>query len=179
MSPTRRVLVLVNVMMLLAWLALDMTVYHALPDTIATHFGASGRANGFAPRSLGSWFGLWGISTAMSVMLLAIGQWVHRRPDIINMPCKTELLGLDQSRRRPLLEEIAVWTSAMSFSCVLLFAAIHYDVWRMATSGQRGLSWVTGVAIALCMVGQFAGTSIWYLQFERRVLEAAKQHDLT
>jgi uncharacterized membrane protein len=170
MSVTRRFALLLTIGLTIAWVVMTIVVYAELPATLATHFGPDGRANQFADKSISSWFMLTIIGVATTVLTLSLAQLTHAKPELYNIPGKIELLSLPRERQSPFLEEMALWMTLMSLSMVILFAAIQYDMWRVAVSSQRGLSAVSVTAMVVSLGGLTLGTPIWLVGFRRRVV---------
>ena len=137
MSQTRRFVFLFTIAIVVVWVALAIAAYDHLPDTIATHFGASGAADGFSKRSIFSWFGLTAIGVATTAMVLGIAQFTHAKPSMYNIPGKEKLLALPKDVQAPLLEQLAMWMTLLALSMVILFAAMQYDTWRVATTSRK------------------------------------------
>ena len=173
MSNARRILILLTVAFLLFWMVLAVSAYDRLPAMIATHFGGSGRVDGFTRRSLGSWFHLPVFGAVLTVVCSVTAQLILAKPSLWNFEGKPQLLSLPAASQRLLFEDVAVWLTAVGSSVTLLFAAIHYDVWRVAMHNQHGLSIVSGSAIALSLGGLAFGTPLWMMRFNRRVMDAA------
>lgn len=173
MSPVRRFLTLLTVAILTVWVTLAVVAYDNLPATLATHFGPNGRADGFATKSIGSWFLLTMVGVSSSIMILALAQMAHTKPDIFNVPGKLTLLSLPSPVQSPFLEQLAIWMTALGASMGLMFAAIQYDMYRVASTAQRGLSLVTWFTMAIALGGNLIATPIWLFRFRRDLLAAA------
>ena len=173
MSPVRRFLTLFTVAILIIWVTLAIIAYDSLPATLAMHFGPSGRADGFATKSIGSWFMLTMVGVSTSIMILVLAQMAHTKPDIFNVPGKLTLLSLPPHTQSPFLEQLAIWMTTLSASMVLVFAAIQYDMYSVAGSAQRGLSPDTWLTMAIALGGNLIATPIWLFRFRRAVLATA------
>jgi len=173
MTSARRFVVLFTLVVLVAWLVMAVVVYDALPGQIPTHFGPSGAADAFATRSVGSWFALPALGAGVTALLLWLAQVVHRKPSLFNMPGKEQMLALTIEKQQPLLDQIAMFTTLIATSTLLLFVAIHYDSWRVAMSAQRGLSAVSFTAMALSVSGMTFGIPLWMVRFQRDVQAAS------
>lgn len=147
--------------------------YPSLPETLATHFGPSGLAGGFATKSVGSWFMLTMVGMSKSIMILVLAPMAHTKPDIFNVPGKLTLLSLPPDAQSPFLEQLAIWMTTLGASMVLLFAAIQYDMYSVAGSAQRGLSPVTWLTLAIALGGNLIAPPIWLFRFRRDVLATA------
>jgi uncharacterized membrane protein len=137
MSAPRRFIVIFTVALLLTWITLAIVAFGQLPDRIPMHFGPSGEADSYADKSVLSWFGLPLVGVITTLMLLGLAHATHRHPTIFNMPAKEQLLDLPTEAQQPFLEEIAIFMSLMATSVVLLFAAIQYDSWRVASASSK------------------------------------------
>ena len=173
MTSARLWVVLFNVVVVIVWLVMAVVVYDALPMSIPTHFGASGAADAYATRSIATWFALPAIGATLTVLLLWLAHVVHRKPSLLNMPGKEQLLALAVDKQQPLLGQVAMFMSLLATSTLLLFVAIHYDSWRVAMSAQRGLSAVSWTALALSIGGMTIGIPLWMVRFQRDVKAAS------
>ena len=173
MSFLRRILLLAIIALVLVWVTLAMVVYGDLPATLATHFGPDGRADQFSEKSIGSWFVLTIIGVCTTAFLLVTAQRADSRPEMFNIPGKAALLSLPRDLQAPFLEELATWMTGLSLVVIVQFAAIQYDMWRVATSSQRGLSLVSWSAMGIGFGGFMLGTIVWMVYFRRAVVAAA------
>ena len=57
----------VNIVLLLCMIGAALAVWPDLPDRIPVHFGIDGRPDGWAEKSLTSWFLLPGVAVALTV----------------------------------------------------------------------------------------------------------------
>lgn len=172
MSTFRRFIVLLNVAFMVAWVAFAVAAYDKLPARIPTHFGPSGAADAFSDRSIASWFAMTTIGICVTLLTLGLAQITQRRPSLYNIPGKEDLLSLPTEEQRPYLEQVALFMTLVSSTVVAIFAAIQYDMWKVATSDQQGLSYVSWSAIALCIGGTMLGTPFWLVRFQSRVAAA-------
>lgn len=169
MSQSRGLLLAFTIAMAVAWVAFTVVTYNTLPDTYATHFGLGGQANGFSKRSILSWFDLTFIGVASTALLLGLAQYALRKPAILNFPGKEKLLALPKDVQEPLLEQVAIWLTIVALSMVLLFSAIQYDIWRVATTEQSGLSLVSWIMLGWMLFGSTILIPIWLIRFERKI----------
>ena len=172
MSAARRFLVLLDIALMLAWITMAIVVYDRLPASIPTHFGPSGAADAFADRSIGSWFALTTIGVCVTSMVLGLAHIAHRRPAMYNVPGKEEMLSLPQDARRPFVEQLAMFMTVVATGVMLLFAAIQFDMWRVATTDQRGLSAVSWSVMGVFFCGMLLGLPVWLMRFQRGVSAA-------
>jgi uncharacterized membrane protein len=169
MSPSRRVLVALTIAIVVAWVAFAVMTYNQLPDTIATHFGAGGQPDGFSQRSIVSWFGLTFIGVSTTALVLGLAQYAHAKPDMFNIPGKDKLLALPKDAQVPLVEQLAMWLTIMALSLVLLFGALQYDMWRVATTSRTELSYLSWTMLAWTILGSMILMPIWIFRFERKI----------
>lgn len=172
MSATRRFIALLDLAILIAWIAFAVAVYDQLPEQIPTHFGPSGSADAFASRSIGSWFAMPAIGVSVTLLMLGISQLTRNRPDLLNVPGKNELLALPPREQHPFVEQLATLMTLTATSVLLIFAAMHYDMWRTAIGEQRGLSIVSWTVIGVDLGVFLIGLPLWMAQFKRGVTAA-------
>lgn len=173
MSTTRRLVTIVTVFALVVWVALAIAAYDRLPETIATHFSGSGSPDGFSQRSIMSWFALTIIGVFTTGMILGIAQLTHAHPSMYNVPGKEKLLALPPEAQTPLLEQLATWMALLALSIVMLLGAIQYDMWRVATMDQQGLSALSWWALGIDVVGFFVLMPLFLMRFSANVNKAA------
>lgn len=175
MSAVRRFIVLLDIALLIAWIALAIAVYDQLPQQIPTHFGPSGAADAWDSRTIANWLALPAIGVGATLLMLGMAQLSFNRPSMYNVPGKDALLALSPEQQRPFIEQLAMFMTFIGTSVLLLFMAIHYDTWRTAMGDQRGMSMVSWAAIALCLGTAIIALPIWMLQFKRNVSAAHAQ----
>jgi uncharacterized membrane protein len=103
----------------------------SLPDIVAAHFGASGRANGFMPRVAYVWLML-GIVALVPLLLALIPIQAIRNPDArINLPNREYWLAPE--RRAATIEYLS--RQAVRFSTMLL-AFLCYAHWLVVRAND-------------------------------------------
>jgi len=95
----------------------------SLPETVATHFGSGGRANGFMTRT-GYQLFYCSFIVFMTVVVYVATTWLPtRHPTLINVPNRA--YWLDPARRDAALRAIRTFGVALAIALVVLLVAIH------------------------------------------------------
>jgi uncharacterized membrane protein len=133
-------------------------VWDSLPPVMASHFGPSGRPDGFMDR--GAFFAVFGIVAGVTFSLLLALRWVLPRvpADFINMPNKDYWLAPE--RRRESLSRLSDWMDgfAVLTAAFLLFVlelTLRANVSRTSLANAPLLAGLAGyflVTIALLIV---------------------------
>lgn len=118
-----------------------LVLFPSLPETIPTHFGPSGEADGWGPR--GTIFGL----LAISAVVVGGMTVLSRYPRTFNYLQVITEANAQQAYREG--ERTIVWTTA---SCALLFASITFASVFQVNLGLWFLPGALGV-LASCVIG--------------------------
>jgi uncharacterized membrane protein len=113
--------------LLAAAIAAGVVQYPHLPATLPIHFDASGRANGFAPKSIVAAFGV--VFVQVVVTLVTIGAawvWLRSRPD------------LDPGRPADDARWHRAWTGRMARATLVLVACLNVTFFLIDWSVWRG-----------------------------------------
>jgi uncharacterized membrane protein len=123
---------LLNVLLLLALWGGALWYWGTLPERVPTHFDARGLPDAWGAKGFASWFLLPTIALA-TVSLMYVSVWlVRRRPTLLNIPRKKELLELSAADQAPVLRVVAATLEAMTAGIVLIFCAIQLATYRAA-----------------------------------------------
>jgi serine/threonine-protein kinase len=142
-------------------------VYAALPATMASHFGADGRPNGFMSRD--QFFGSFAAFGGGAVLLLLAIPWLARAvpPSLINIPNRAYWLAPERIAR--VHEKLGAWSAWYAAGMTAFMVAVLELVLR-ANLARRPLDNAPMVAlIALVFAG--SGVSIVALVRSFRVPE--------
>jgi len=136
----------------------------ALPPTVASHFDASGVANGFMPRS--SYLGLMLIVTLGVPLLIAITGAIasHLPARLVNVPHRDYWLA--EERRATTVATLATMSTSFASALLVFLCFVHWLVLR-ANAGQppRFDSSLFLVGLVAFMVVTFGGLAILVLRF--------------
>ena len=97
-----------------------------LPDKVATHFGAGGRANGWMSRVEYAW-----MMTAL-VLAMPLAVWLvlailpRRWPRLVNLPHRDYWLAPE--RREATLDRLAILGATIALACVALLVFMHVEI---------------------------------------------------
>jgi len=124
-----------------------------LPDTVASHFDASGRADGSMAKTpffalLGGVFGL------IALVTFGMGAWLSRIPDgLINLPHREHWLAPE--RRAESLAWLNAWLQEVGILTLALIAGmLHLTIQANLDEGGRlvGFGWWLGGYVALLVL---------------------------
>lgn len=138
-----------------------------LPERIPMHFDSGGRPDGWAAKSVGSWFLLPALGTLWVLLLLAISRWVERlagsHPKWCNLPRKKLFVALSPAGRSSALQPTRRFLLGLGALVVLLFGWIVEGSARVAVGRWTELpSWPLFLflgAVVVLLVGFVAATS--------------------
>lgn len=153
---TARAVHLVNLIFLVAWFAIAITIWPTLPEQLPIHFGVTGQADAWVAKSVFSWFGLPFLAFAMSVGIAGVGLLARGSPDLVNVPDKERFLRLSEDRRAAIIQRFVRTLAITGLLCSLMFAALHAGVYHTASGRATGLPWYTNAVMAAAVVGMIA-----------------------
>ena len=133
-----------------------------LPERIASHFGASGEANGYMDRS--SFLTLHGfLAVFLTLMISGVSFLLPSLPnESINLPNKAYFLAPE--RRRETLDYLISRMMVFNSATLLLITAIFQVVYEANIQGKNSIGWTP-----LLLVGAFLiYTTIWSIGLIRR-----------
>lgn len=118
-----RIAPIVLALVVAAAVAIVVGTSSSLPETVATHFGSGGRANGFMTRT-GYQLFYCGLIVFMTFVVYAATAWLPaRRPDLISIPNRAHWL--DPARREAALAGLRIFGVALAVALVALFVGVH------------------------------------------------------
>ena len=142
-----RVLEAIAIGALVYGIVVVLQAWSTLPDTIPTHFDASGNADGFGPKGM-----IW-LLPSISVVLVPAMLFLRRFPWLSNTPVKITDENAEQQYTL-IVRLLSVLAGVIS----LLFLALLYDTIAIAGGGTSFLgSWFMPVFIV-----PIVGTLLWY-----------------
>jgi uncharacterized membrane protein len=133
--------------------------YPRLPDRYPIHFDASGTPDGWASKSVGTWFLLPLVSLVMTglMMGLALGginAMARHTPGLINIPRKDEFLRLSPEERVRVLGPMSVFLLMVGAMEGGLFLWLVEGIGRVATGAAQTLSpWAVFVFVGVVLTG--------------------------
>jgi len=133
MSLLTRILLVSTILVVVALLAFSATVYADLPIRIPTHFDAAGIPDGFGARS--SWWVLPAISVASAALLIGLALLLPRRPDLLNLPSKQEILALPRDAQIAVLRQAQPGLLMLGLMTAGVFLFLQYAKWEV-TQGR-------------------------------------------
>lgn len=136
MSILTRFLLVCTVLVVIGTFGFAAMVYPDLPARIPTHFNADGVADGFGPRS--NWWFLPGMSLASSVLLIGVVVMIPRRPDLLNLPSKPQILALPPAAQRAVVRQAQPGMMMLGFFTVAMSAYLLYASWTVAMGRAAG-----------------------------------------
>jgi uncharacterized membrane protein len=135
MSVPTRILLAITVLVIAALLIFSATVYGDLPARIPTHFNAAGIPDGFGPRN--RWWLLPAISVVSAVVTVGISLMLPSRPDLLNVPSKSEILALPPAAQAAVVRQAQPGLMGLSLMVAGVFLFLQYATWQVAL-GRAG-----------------------------------------
>src|SRR5688572_16048164 len=136
--------------------------YPRLPDTVASHFGASGRPDGWSSKET---YGIIIIAIAglLTLMFLAIGPFVRRLPnDMINFPNRDYWLAPE--RRDASFAVLARLLHMIGIATLALLIGVNQLVFNANLNPPASL----GTAAWVLLGAYLAFVSLWTIRLFRR-----------
>lgn len=135
----------------------------ALPDRVASHFGAAGLANGYMTRAGYRWFMLFFMLGFPAFVTLAIG-WLPRLiPQYTNIPNRDYWLAPE--RRAQVFDFLTI--HALWFGCLLLLflCSVH---WLVIQANARQPPQLANGSFVLALGAFLLGMATWAIMLMRR-----------
>lgn len=145
MSVPTRILLASTILVVAVHLAFSATVYGDLPARIPTHFNAAGVPDGFGARS--SWWLLPTISVASAALMIGVALVLPRRPDLLNLPNKQEILALPRDAQVAVVRQAQPGLLMLSLMVAGVFLFVQYAIWEV-TQGRTA----TGIGNLILIV---------------------------
>ena len=163
---------LVNVLLVAALWIGSAIVWPDLPGQIPRHIGADGVTT-WRSTSPWSWFLLPALATAVVILLHAMQRLTVRRPGLLNIPGKEELLALPPERQAPVIARANDMMEGTITVMLLIFGAVQAGLWHAAHGGSSQTVLVVVLPLALLSTPLVLG--IWlpriHSELERQVRE--------
>lgn len=111
--------------------------YPRIPDRFPIHFDLAGTPDGWANKSIATWFMLPGCATGISVLLVLIG-WVlipllaAHSPEFINIPNKARFLKLSADDRVRTMQPMTSLLTLVAALVTMLFGSLLEQTARVA-----------------------------------------------
>lgn len=141
----------VNLVLVVAMAGLALWAWPRLPDTIPVHFGIDGRPDGWADRSLASWFLLPGVALALTALMGAFRVLIRRYPRMVNLPDRTKLSELPEAAREPVLEMLSGFLAMVQAEMLVIFGLIQLASYRAAMGEPSQGTMVLVLILAVAM----------------------------
>jgi uncharacterized membrane protein len=136
--------------------------YPALPERVASHFGADGRADGWMSKSALAAFQLW-LTGGLALLFLGLGSLIKALPpSTINVPNPGYWLA--PSRQAATIGVIRSELARFGCALMVFFLGIQEATLRANIDQTFRL----GPLFPLCMVAFLGFTMIWVVGFYRR-----------
>lgn len=116
------------------WLG-SAAAWPALPDPVPSRV-SGGEIVAWADKSASSWFLLPALATALLLLVIVVTRLASRRPALLNIPGKEQLLALPPARQAPVLAEAAGLIDGSSALMMAVFGAAQYARWHVANGGS-------------------------------------------
>jgi len=133
MSVPTRILLTSTILVVAAHLLFSATVYGDLPARIPTHFNAAGVPDGFGARS--SWWLMPMINLASAALTIGVTLALPRRPDLLNLPGKQEILALPRDAQVAVVRQAQPGLLMLSLMVAGVFLFLQYATWEV-TQGR-------------------------------------------
>lgn len=160
-----------NWMLLLLHGAVAVLAWSTLPRRIPVHFDFGGALDAWARTSLVSWFGLWVIAVALSILLHVVS--THGSLELWNMPEKERFLRLTAQQRAPVLELLHSFMAEAAICCTTALSALHLGLYLVARGYADRLPWFITSVMYGAVVLLLVSTVPWSRAVRRAVLNAA------
>jgi uncharacterized membrane protein len=151
MSLLTRLLLTSTILVVVALLAFSASVYADLPARIPTHFDAAGIPDGFGARS--NWWILPTISVASATLLIGVALLLPRRPDLLNLPSKREILALPRAAQIAVVRQAQPGLLMLGLMTAGVFLFLQYATWE-ATQGRSATG--MGSLVLILPIGSIA-----------------------
>ena len=148
--------------------------YPRLPDRIPIHFNMAGTPDGWAAKSVATWFLLPSLATLLALALLGAGlvmipALARHKPQSINIPSKERFLALDADARAAAIAPVGAF---MLFEATLLCGLF---LWVVETSGKVATGAATTAQpwpVAIVLVGSAIGVPAMLIAMMRSIERA-------
>ncbi len=133
--------------------------YPRLPDRYPIHFDMSGTPDGWASKSVATWFLLPLVSLVMTALMMGLGlgginAMARHTPGLINIPRKDEFLRLSPEERVRVLGPMSVFLLLVGAMEGGLFLWLVEGIGRVATGATQMLSpWAVFVFVGVVLTG--------------------------
>lgn len=120
--------------------AFAMATYDHLPLRIPVHFDGAGAADGWAAKSLGSWFAGWLLPAVIGTLFGWIALRIDRFPvRYLSMPRREEFASLPAERRARVLAVVAFHLLVETGTIMAFFFALHVSCALASLGAISGL----------------------------------------
>jgi uncharacterized membrane protein len=148
--------------------------YPRLPDRIPIHFNMAGTPDGWAAKSIATWFLNPSLATLLALALTGAGlvmipALARRKPQLINIPSKERFLALDADARAAAVAPVGTF---MLFEATLLCGLF---LWIVETSGRVATGAATAAQpwpVAIVLVGSSVGVPAMLIAMMRSIERA-------
>ena len=128
---------LLYTLLLTYWAACFMW-YRKLPDRYPIHFNLRGQPDGWSEGASG-WFLLPIVATATLLLLMLVGKWARRAPQLWNIPDKKRFLALSPAQRAPIMEVLDRILDLAGIYTLVVIIACQWAIYRSALSARPEL----------------------------------------
>ena len=136
MSVLTRILLALTVGVVIALLVFSASVYGDLPARIPTHFNASGTPDGFGARS--NWWLLPIVCVVSTILSTGVALLVPRRPDLLNLPSKPEILALPPAAQQAVVRQAQPGLLLLGLMVSGVMAFLQYGAWQVTQGHGSG-----------------------------------------
>lgn len=141
-----------NALLLAGLVGLSYYVFPELPERIPQHFGMDGAPDRWSERTLLSWMLLPLMGAATATMLYAVGLYLPRHPESLNMPDRKKLLELPRELQSYVLEAAVNMVHVTTLGLLVMFCSMQYGAWESARTGARSSALVAGVILGVAVM---------------------------
>lgn len=162
----------VNLLLILGMMGFALWAWPHLPDRIPVHFGADGRPDGWADRSLTSWFALPSLAILLTLLMGAFRPLMRRYPRLVNLPDRRHLSELPEVARGPVLEMVSGFLALVQTEVLVIFGLLQIAIYRTAMGEEsRGIMFSV---LILAIVTSPLFLVVFFLRFQP-ALERGKE----
>jgi len=167
-------MLLLNLILLAAHAGFAAWAWPHLPESIPAHFDASGQPTRWTRTSVGSWFGLVGVSAGIAALMGVLAWAAPRYPALLNIPNKDKMLALPPERQQPVLRRAMDLLWLINAPILLCFLLIQLGMWHGAHGGDPTGFTVGALVLAVLSTPLALALGLPRVQAElKRQLEAA------
>lgn len=164
---------LIAILLAAALWILSALAWPRLPREIPRHIDAQGSVT-WTATTPGSWFMMPAIATAAVLLMALVRRAARRRPALLNIPGKEELMTLPPERQAPVLDRAIEMIDGTAVVMMLIFGAVQLGIWRAAHGGSADSVLVIVLPLAVLSTPLVLG--VWLPRISNELERQVKAH---